>query len=169
MSLLQLPHTSGCLVCGRENPRGLKLDAFVHPVTGEVSARYRPSREHIGFDNVIHGGLLATLVDELMTWAATWAGKRFCVCGEMTIRLRKPAGPGRVLRVTSVVTNARARLIETSATITDADGETIATATGKYVPMPAEQHEQAMRSFVEHPNTAAAAALLKGNPIHEHT
>ena len=38
--------------------------------------------------------LLATVLDEAMVWSATWAGKRFCVAGELNTRFRAGASPG---------------------------------------------------------------------------
>ena len=89
MPLLQLPHTAGCLVCGRDNPHGLRLDLHVDPETGIVRIEFAPRREHIGFEGVVHGGVLATVLDEAMVWAATWAARRFCVCAELTTRCGK--------------------------------------------------------------------------------
>ena len=73
---LELPHTSGCLVCGRDNPHGLHLSSFVDPETGVVTTTFTPAPHHIGFESVIHGGVLATVVDELMVWAAIWASQK---------------------------------------------------------------------------------------------
>ena len=55
--------------------------------------------EHIGFEGVVHGGMIATVIDEAMVWAATWAGKRFCVCGEMSVRFRRPSVVGEELHL----------------------------------------------------------------------
>src|SRR4051794_29993970 len=75
---IELPHTSGCLVCGRQNNYGLKMSLFVDPASGIVSIDFSPKPIHIGFEGIVHGGFLATLFDEAMVWAATWANKRFC-------------------------------------------------------------------------------------------
>src|SRR4051812_40117448 len=91
---LQLPHTPGCLVCGRNNDFGLKLSLFVDPATGVVSVDFAAEPQHIGFEGIVHGGLIATVIDEAMVWAATWNGKRFCVCGELSVRFRRPAQVG---------------------------------------------------------------------------
>ena len=90
MPTLELPHTPGCLVCGRENPHGLHLSFFVDPQTGIVETKFTSRAADIGFPQVIHGGIIATVLDEAMVWAATWAGKRFCLCGELTTRFRQP-------------------------------------------------------------------------------
>src|SRR5438132_779065 len=97
--LLELPHTSGCLVCGRDNQFGLHLSLFVDPGTGIVSVNFAARREHIGFEGIVHGGLIATVLDEAMVWAATWNIKRFCVCGEISVRFRRSAQVGEPMHV----------------------------------------------------------------------
>src|SRR3954452_18766193 len=93
--MLELPHTPGCLVCGRENPHGLHLSLHVDPAAGVIAVTFTPRPEHIGFVGIVHGGVVATVLDEAMVWAAIWACRRACVAGGMAGRF--PAGaPGRV-------------------------------------------------------------------------
>ena len=54
MPLLQLPHTAGCLVCGRDNPHGLRLDLHVEPATGAVRVEFTP-RQAMTKDATIYG------------------------------------------------------------------------------------------------------------------
>ena len=182
MPLLQLPHTAGCLVCGRDNPHGLRLDLHVDPATGVVRIAFTPRPEHIGFAGVVHGGVIATVLDEAMVWAATWAGRRFCVCGELTTRFRREAAVGRPLVVEARVDTNRPRLLTTSATVTDeagvesnrprliattgmvrdaSSGETVATATGKYVPVLPQRNRAFVDTLVEDPATDDAARVLR--------
>jgi len=158
---MELPHTAGCLVCGRQNPHGLKLSLHVDESTGVVSVSFTPRPEHIGFEGIVHGGVLATVLDEAMVWAATWAGKRFCVAGEMTVRFRQSAAVGGALRVETRVDSNRSRLIQTSGTIIDSAGALVAEASGKYVPVPPERHRHVLTTLVNEPSTADAATLLK--------
>jgi uncharacterized protein (TIGR00369 family) len=158
---MELPHTAGCLVCGRQNPHGLKLSLDVDESTGVVSVQFTPRPEHIGFEGIVHGGVLATVLDEAMVWAATWAGKRFCVAGEMTVRFRRSAGVGTPLRVEAKVESSRARLVQTAGTIVDGSGAAVADATGKYVPVPPERNRAVVATLVDEPPTAAAAAALR--------
>ena len=165
---LELPHTAGCLVCGRQNPHGLQLSLHVDEASGVVSVEFSPRPEHIGFEGIVHGGLLATVLDEAMVWAATWAGRRFCVCGEMSVRFRKSAAVGVLLRAEARVESAASRrpgtprLIHTSGTIVEvAGGATIAESTGKYVPVPPERNRHVVTTLVDEPQTAAAAGRLK--------
>lgn len=161
MSLIELPHTSGCLVCGRQNPHGLHLHLHVDEGTGAVETRFTPAAHHIGFEGIIHGGVLATVLDEAMVWAATWRGWRFCVCGEMTIRFRKAAEVGRPLIVRALVESSRARMVQTSGEVVDAAGDVIATASGKYVPLSDQRHAAFVATLVDEPLTAKAAEVLR--------
>ena len=162
MSLLELPHTPNCLVCGRGNPQGLHLSLHVDPDSGVVTTRFTPTPDHIGFEGIVHGGVIATVLDEAMVWAATWGGRRFCVCGEMTVRFRESAGGGEEVRVTARVETARARLVTTSGEVTRADGTVLATASGKYVPLSDERHRAFVGTLVEEAGTARAAGVLRG-------
>lgn len=139
----------------------MRLDLYVDPASGRVSIEYLPLVGHIGFEGVLHGGVLATLLDEAMVWAATWSGRRFCLCGELTVRFREPARPDETLRVEGGVTSGRSRLILTEGRVIDAAGAVKATAAGKYVPIDRAAHEAVLRSFIPAPETAAAAEVLR--------
>ena len=163
---MELPHTAGCLVCGRQNPHGLRLSLHVDEATGVVTAEFTPRPEHIGFEGIVHGGVLATVLDEAMVWAATWAGKRFCVAGEMSVRFRRSAGVGAPLRVEAAVAAAgkrpgTPRLIHSTGAVIDSNGAVVAEATGKYMAVPPDRHERVVATLVDEPSTARAAARLK--------
>jgi uncharacterized protein (TIGR00369 family) len=160
MPQLELPHTPGCLVCGRTNPIGLHLSLHVHPDTNEITTTFTPTPNHIGFENLLHGGVLATVLDEAMVWAAIWNARRACVAGELTVRFRRPGRVNDPLTCTATVTAARSRMIETAGTITNAANETIATATAKYVPLPDPATQEFFKTLVPDPATRQAAATL---------
>ncbi len=55
-----------CFACSPSNPIGLKLsfeedDQYVY-------ARWTPNENFQGYNNVIHGGIIATLLDEVGAW-----------------------------------------------------------------------------------------------------
>jgi acyl-coenzyme A thioesterase PaaI-like protein len=164
---LELPHTAGCLVCGPGNPKGLRLQLFVDPATGIVRTRFVPSAEHIGFEGVAHGGIIATVMDEVMVWAASWTGKRFCLCGEMSVRFRHRAEVGMPLLCTARIESVRLKLISTTGEAADESGRIIATATGKYVPLSDEGNHNFIQTFIDNPATAETAQLMRrGNGRH---
>jgi uncharacterized protein (TIGR00369 family) len=158
--VIRLPQTAGCVVCGRSNPHGLKLDLHADPAAGIVRVDFTPAAHHMGFEGIVHGGVLATVFDEAMVWAATWHGKRFCVCAEMNVRFRRSARVGQAVVMTAQVSERRGRFISTAAELTDAAGP-LATATGKYMQIPPEEHKRLCDTLVDDPATAEAAELLR--------
>ncbi|HEX4795348.1 MAG TPA: PaaI family thioesterase [Humisphaera sp.] len=163
--MLPLPHSPGCIVCGRDNPHGLQLTLSVDPQSGEVVTEYTSRPHHIGFIGVIHGGVIATIVDEAMVWAATWAGKRFCVCGELNVRYRQIAPVNAAMKISAKIEAVRSRLIETTATVKGNDGTLYATASGKYVPIAKEQNQQFVATLIDDPTVGDTLhALRKGMP-----
>ncbi|MEA2735882.1 MAG: hypothetical protein QOE14_2333, partial [Humisphaera sp.] len=149
-----------CLVCGRNNPHGLNMSLFVDPESGIVHVDFSPRGVHIGFEGIVHGGMLATVIDEAMVWAATWAGKRFCVCGELAVRYRRPAQIGEPLHLEARVEFARPKLIQTMATVRSTDNNVVCAGEGKYVPMDREQSQRVVQSFLDEDATREAASML---------
>ena len=129
-----LPHTKSCFVCGESNPIGLRLK---FETDGRiVRAVFTPRPEHIGFRQVVHGGLLATLLDEIMVWACAVPTRRFAFCAEMNVRFLQPARPGEAITATAqLASNRRNRLFEASAELRNPQDVVLATATGKYLPI----------------------------------
>ena len=158
---MELPHTAGCLVCGRENPHGLRLHFHVDDSTGKVETLFTPTVHHIGFEGMIHGGVLATVLDEIMVWAATWKCKCFCVCAELSVRFRNSAIVGEELRVSAEVTEARSKITYTTGTVLNARGDVVAVATGKYMTLPPERNKAFVATLISEPVTKAAHDALK--------
>jgi acyl-coenzyme A thioesterase PaaI-like protein len=157
---MELPHTAGCLVCGRDNPHGLHLSSIVDSDTGEICTNFSPGTHHIGFDGVIHGGILATVADEIMVWASIWVCGRACLAAELSLRFRSKAAVGRPLRAVAKVTHHRSRLIETSAQLHD--GRTlICTAAGKYIPLGPDDTIAFLKTLVNDSATAECAQILR--------
>jgi acyl-coenzyme A thioesterase PaaI-like protein len=158
---LELPHTAGCVACGPGNPKGLHLRLFVDPEIGTIHTHFAPASEHIGFHAMAHGGVLATVMDEVMVWAASWSVRRFCVCAEMSVRFRQKAQVGESLKFSAHVEFRRTRLIGTTAEAVDRAGNVVAEATGKYMPLSPEENREFVRTFINDPATAAAAEIIR--------
>lgn len=145
-----LPHTRSCFVCGESNPAGLRLR---FETDGRlVQTRFVPRAEHVGFRQTVHGGLIATLLDEIMVWACAVGTKRFAFSAELNVRFIGPARPNEVLIATGeLVGNRRDKLFETRAGLRNQEGVTLATATGKYVPIKQAELKEMVTDFVGDP------------------
>src|SRR5882672_2767383 len=120
-SMKTLPHTRSCFVCGESNPVGLKLrfetDGRI------VQTRFRPGPEHVGFRQTIHGGLIATLLDEIMVWACAVQTRRFAFCAELNVRFLNPVRPNEELAaVGELASNRRDKLFEARAELRNQAG-----------------------------------------------
>lgn len=155
-----LPWTRSCFVCGEANPRGLKARSRLED--GRVLLDYTTRPEDAGYRHIVHGGLAITLLDEVMTWAAIIATKKVCVAAELISRLKAPIQVGQPVRVEGWITRASSRLCLTESHMLDAQGRELVTATGKYLPMPADQIHLTEKDFVAAPGTLSARDLLGG-------
>ena len=140
----------GCFACGMRNDTGLKL-VFRHEAD-EIVTEYTPEPRFQGFPGVLHGGILATLLDEALSRTATLEG-RWMMTGKLEIRFRSAAPVGRPLRIAARARSSRTRMLQAAAEIRLADElETIiATAEGTFLPLPEEYQRQAVE---QHPELA---------------
>ena len=122
----------GCFVCGVDNPIGMRLtfhqeeDAYV--TTFIADAGYQ------GYQGVIHGGILATVLDEVMA-RYVWEQEGPAATARLEIHYRHPAPVGQPITVRGWIRakHRGGRAVETAATASLADGTTLAEATGLIV------------------------------------
>ncbi len=140
-----LPPTRSCFGCGRTNPSGLRLQ--IETDGQVVQARFMPRPEHAGFKNIVHGGILTTVADELMAWACGVAAHRFAFCAELATRFLHPARVGEELLATAeLVSNRKNKLFEVRSSILRKE-LIISSAAGKYLVMKETDMEQALGDF----------------------
>jgi len=143
----ELPHTHSCFVCGDSNPAGFHLRSATDG--NIVRAKFTFSPAHVGFKETVHGGLTATLLDELMTWACAVQTRRFAYCAELNVRYVQPVRPGiEVLASAELVTNRRGKLFEAKSELKSMDGTLLATAAGKYLPLKQTETPAMFTDFV---------------------
>jgi len=147
----ELPHTHSCFVCGESNPHGLKMR--FHAEGRVVTAMFRPCAEHVGFKGVVHGGLTATVLDEIMVWACVVATRKFAFCAELKVRYLRPLAPGEEVTVTSeLVADHKGRILEAKAAMHNAAGKILVQATGKYMPLKEVDASEMVRDFIGDPS-----------------
>ncbi len=114
-----------CFVCGDKNPTGLKI---VWDIKGkETYADYTPDKGVQGWKNVVHGGILSTLLDEAMT-RLVWKLHGPAVTAEVTIRYLAPALVGEKLKLMGRIVDDTKRLVTAQAEVSKADGTPVARA-----------------------------------------
>jgi acyl-coenzyme A thioesterase PaaI-like protein len=123
-------HDDYCFACGERNPIGLHLEFAYGEEGGE--ARFAPQRAHQGFRGTMHGGLVATLLDETMAHAVI-SSCGPAVTADLHIRLRGGVRTGRPVFLRGRVTGHHGRLILAEAEVLTEGGEVLAQAEGKFM------------------------------------
>ncbi len=117
--------SSCCFACGRDNPIGLKLR--IEGDGKKVMAKFRPGREHEGWEGILHGGIIATLLDEVLAWICKKNGIP-ALTAKLEIRFRKPARIGEELSAHAEIVESRGRAVKARACVVSAEEEIIAEA-----------------------------------------
>jgi len=119
-----------CFVCGKLNDAGFKLDFVFDAKTNELSTKCVFDKKHQGFKDVVHGGFIAMVLDEVMVNLSVNMGLT-AGTAEMAIRLKRPAKVGE--EITFIAKNARAagRLVLIESLALTSDGATIAQSAAK--------------------------------------
>jgi len=120
-----------CFVCGQANPIGLKV-RFARK--GDVCrAEFTPEPRHVGYDGVTHGGIVFSLLDDVMAnWI--WLGGEKCFTARADIRYRTPLPVGTRVMLESRLMRRKGRLVLMEGRVSRADtGETVAEATGTFM------------------------------------
>ncbi|MCP4639518.1 MAG: hotdog fold thioesterase [bacterium] len=132
-----LPTSAPCFVCGEDNHAGLQTRFYVED--GVVKATLSPEPHHCGYDNVVHGGVVAAILDETMGWTAARAITRMCMTGELTVRYLKRVPADRELTVVTELVKASKRMAQTKGALVDSDGEVYARAEARFLPLSVEE------------------------------
>jgi acyl-coenzyme A thioesterase PaaI-like protein len=114
-----------CFACGRANPIGLKLDFRFEGDDYVTEFEVKP--EYQGWSGLVHGGLLATVLDEVMA-RLLWEKGINAITGRLTVRYQRPVRVGDRVQVRGRITRHRPPAIETSAEALKADGAPAADA-----------------------------------------
>jgi uncharacterized protein (TIGR00369 family) len=116
-----------CFGCGPLNLEGLRL-TFVPGPDGSVAEFEVPDRFQ-SWAGMVHGGVVALMLDEAVGWAAWHAGHPG-VTGRLQVSYRRPLKLGEAVRVVGNVERIRRSLVYTTAFIENRDdGSRIADAT----------------------------------------
>jgi len=128
-----------CFGCGRLNIHGLQLELVPDPEGEGVVTRFTPTARTEGYTGMVHGGIITTVLDEVMAWSLYRHGV-WAVTGQLTTRYRKPVILGEQTTARGVLVRDRGRVIEMRGEIRrDADGVLLADATATFIRVPDSQ------------------------------
>lgn len=118
-----------CFICGTLNDFGLKLK-FEKNGINQVTTTFTPEKKYQGYKDIVHGGIISAVLDEVMVNAA-WMNGMPSVSAQIEIRFHLPAKIGETLNFKGLVHPKKGRLIMAEGEATDSKGRKVASGTAK--------------------------------------
>jgi acyl-coenzyme A thioesterase PaaI-like protein len=120
-----------CFACGTLNETGMRLDLHVERGRSWVELTLEPRFQ--GWDGIAHGGILCTILDEVMAWALV-GEDNWGLTARLNVDFKRTVEVGQALRAEGWITRSRRRVVDTAGHVVDArTGAVLATATGLYL------------------------------------
>ncbi len=149
------PHN--CFACGELNQHGMQLR--LHLAGNGCWTETVLSDRFEGWLGIAHGGILATIADEVMAWSL-FTDHHVGLTARLAMDYRRPAPVDRPIRATGWIVERRRLRYDTAARVVDATtGELLADATGVYVAAPpSRERELRERYGIQMPPAAETPA-----------
>lgn len=133
------PNAQNCFVCGLANPLGLKL-RFYQETPGKVFANVIIPDEYQSFPGVVHGGIIAAILDEAAGRSQMYndpsRDTRFMFTASMQIHYRKNVPTGEPLKLVGIAGKAKQRSAQARGEIYGPEGDLLAEADLVLVDLP---------------------------------
>ncbi|MEW6376528.1 MAG: PaaI family thioesterase [Thermodesulfobacteriota bacterium] len=121
-----------CFVCGENNPDGLRLSFEIDKEKKTLKTIFVASPTFQGWDGIVHGGMISTLLDEAMAKLVYELGYQ-AVTAFLEVKFKKPAPILEPLHVHGELTEVSKRLIKAKAYVAREDGTILATGTSAFL------------------------------------
>jgi uncharacterized protein (TIGR00369 family) len=128
------PAQNRCFGCGAANPIGLKMEFFLAP-DGSVVTEKTVASEYEGPPGLVHGGMIATMLDEVMSKTVRALGIR-AVTRKMEIEYLRPVHSGAPIRMEARLARKEGRKHWTEAKLLDGEGNILAQSSGLFIEIP---------------------------------
>jgi len=135
------PNSRNCFACGIANPIGLKI-RFYNLGPGEVEANYTVPEVFQGFPGIVHGGIVAALLDEISYRALIVDDpERLMFTARLTIRYRGNVPVEESLRLVGRSGKVKKRSATAYGYIYSKDGELLAEAEALLIRVPNDMYQ----------------------------
>jgi len=135
-----------CFVCGESNPAGLHAHFSLGETPGEMRGRFASDARHQGYPQRVHGGIVASLLDETLGRAVALAG-HWTFTARLDVRYRLPVPAGAEVEAVARQVRDRGRFVEASGEARLPDGRVVAEASGLFLKLSAEEVDDLRREI----------------------
>jgi acyl-coenzyme A thioesterase PaaI-like protein len=137
------PNSDFCFVCGRKNPHGLYMTFFDNG-QNEVYSDYTVPAAFQGYPGVVHGGIVAAMLDEVVARVAMIADHHhFMMSVRLEVKYRHPVPIEVPLHIVGRIERLRGRLGKAVGEIYLPDGQLAAESAMTLADVPVELQQQA--------------------------
>lgn len=143
MTKIKQPNSRHCFICGVENPVGLHLHIY-ETEPGVVETQYIAPDHFQGYPGVLHGGIVAAIIDEVSGRAHMGGADnpRFMFTGKLEVKYRKNVPVGKMLKIIGKAGRSKGKIAEAWAGIYDVEtNELLAEGTGMHIDVPNQQFD----------------------------
>ncbi len=132
IEILEPKADNPCFGCGADNPRGMKLTFEQDHETRKIIGRFRLGPEYQGSNRVLHGGIIAVLLDEAMGKLNRFHDVR-AVTAELSVEYLRPVPIGEDIIVEAEEVSREGRNLMHRGEIRNGAGKVLARGKGRFV------------------------------------
>jgi len=125
-----IPTYPTCFVCGEQNPIGLRMK--FRGDGAHIEADFEPQPYHCGYEGIVHGGIVSTVLDEGMGWTAWLTTGLYYLTMELKVRFRAPVRAGTKYLLCAEMVKKKGQVYFTKGALLDPEGTAVAEAEGTY-------------------------------------
>ncbi len=130
-----------CFACGTANPIGLQMNFYRQG--DSVCSDITLGKYHVGWENIAHGGIISTMLDEVMSWTVLYFKRSFFVTRKMDVKYVKTVPVGKPLTVLGSISGssftAGTEKVSAKGQIVDKEGHLLARSSGEFVLLPKDK------------------------------
>jgi acyl-coenzyme A thioesterase PaaI-like protein len=137
-----------CFACGRRNPYGIHM--VFRQEDNTIVSDFSPREEYQGFPGMLHGGIVAVVLDEALNRTSLLAEHpTWTMTGRLDIRYRRYVPYGPLLRVRAMLGMQRGRMVQASGKLTLAEDESVifAEAQGSFMTLDAAALDEVAKDY----------------------
>lgn len=136
--MIYKPEGHHCFACGTANPIGLKLEFYRSEE--QICSDITLGRNHVGWENIAHGGIISTMLDELMSWAVLYFKRKFFLTRKMQVKYIRPVIVEKPLTIKgSILDDTNSRKLKAKSELFDEQGNLLSKGSGEFILLSKEE------------------------------
>lgn len=143
----KMNYFEGCFACGRDNPKGLMLSFDYDKEKERVISHFTLDNSYSGYENIIHGGIVSTVLDETMAYMAMKAASTICMTKEICIKFHMPVRSGEQYRAEGILISEEGSEMHLHSSITDNLGKLCAEGDSTFIRLNGRRAEMMMKKL----------------------